>query len=428
MSFVFFSILGFLYFITCLFFSLDIIYILFFIVSLSQLIVVNRSKLKYESPILWYSTAVYFYHFSSLFLSTVGYYQFENALESSIIYGIIYYSSVTPLFFCRKSSIDNKILDRFDLFFDKKTIFITYLIFMVLTILCNVFFFKSGFSNKGEAILSGGTRFNFIYNWTSLFTLLFLIRYRDSKLFLYAMIFSFILFLFTSLNTGERNVILSYTLSVIILLVVFNKITREKSIVLFVLAGSCIPILQELKTVFAKDLGDIISHTDSIPFYVKLLQGEFRSASRNIDWLLSRESSYDISYGLNLIKDILVGFSPISTGILNSQTWFNNTFFSEVVDTGQGYGFSLYGSFYIAFYWPGLVILSIIYSCFIVIVYNNAKDNIFLFLLSILMITPLIYAQRGDLSVVLSFMIKQNLLPLIIVYLFSRLFRRAFSS
>ncbi|WMJ03801.1 O-antigen polymerase [Aeromonas veronii] len=420
MNLISFSICGVIYFSLCMLFPFDVSIGLLFVVFVSQVIVIRYSQLRYESPVIWYSTAVFIYHFSSLFLYYVGFYNFENIYSSSIIYGLIYYFSVIPLFFCRRFNVDNELYIRFDKYFDKKIIFIVYVVSFLMVILANVYFFKSGFSNKGDAILSGGTKFNFIYNWANIAALLFLIRYRDSKLFYYAMGYSFIICTFTSLNTGERNVILSYALSVIILLVLFEKISRRKSIVLFISIASCIPILQELKTVFSKDIVDVFSSSDALPFYVKLLQGEFRSASRNIDWLLSREHEYNITYGVNIIKDIVVGVSPINMGLTNSQTWFNTTFFPHVVETGQGYGFSIYGSFYIAFYWPGLIIFALLYSSIIVGIFNKARNNVFLFLLSILMITPLIYAQRGDLSVSLAFITKQTLLPLVLIYLTSR--------
>ncbi|HGS4564178.1 TPA: hypothetical protein ACMDPA_002595 [Vibrio cholerae] len=424
MSYVTFSILGVLYFYTCSFFPYESFPILIIIISLSQFIVIKDSGFKYESPQLWYSSAVFIYHFSTLFLYVVGYYDYEKPRESILLYGIIYYSAVLPLFLCTKKNINNDLFSRFDLYFDRKALLIINYFFMALVILANFYFFNKGFENKGDAILSGGTKFNFIYNWASVANIVFLIRIRKGNLFYKHMVIGFLIFLFTALNTGERNVILSYTLCLIIILVVMNKLSQKKSLIYLFFAAISIPILQELKTIFSKDIKDIVIVSDSIPFYVKFLQGEFRSASRNLDWLLARDNSYEITYGTNILKDILIGFSPLRLEIYNSQTWYNQTFFPHIVDTGQGYGFSLYGSFYIALYAPGLIILSLLFSLAIVLIYNLSKYNLVFFLISILMITPLIYSQRGDLSVVLAFMVKQTLLPLFIFYILNRFMRR----
>ncbi|MEZ9903895.1 O-antigen polysaccharide polymerase Wzy [Vibrio breoganii] len=387
------------------------------IVILSQTIAIRSSSLNFDSPLLWYSSAVFIYHFSSLIISYFGFYSFNNQHDCIMIYGLIYYSGVFPLFFISYNRNFSSVFEEISNNFDKRVLIFSFIFFSILVVLINIYFLKSGVTGKADAILSGITKFNFVYNWFSLISIVTLVLFRDSRLFKYILLLSFLLCLLTSLNTGERNVILSFVLTLIIVNLAMGKIQKKQALLFVFIAAICIPILQELKAVFVKDSLDLNESFQRIPFIVKLLQGEFMSASRNLDWILSRSDSYEYFYGVNLIKDFLIGISPISTGLQNTQSWFNNTFFPEVVATGQGYGFSIYGSFYVSFGIFGLVLMSLCYSSIIVFVFNNRVKNYILFLLSILIITPTIYSQRGDISVLLSFIIKQNLIPLFLIYL-----------
>ena len=414
-KFFLFAIMGVIYFFILLLFNGEHEFILLFIVIISQLIIIYTSKLIFDSPLLWYTSAVFIYHFSSLIMFELGFYVYSNKNESLFLYGLIYYFSALPLFLFRKNNDYSFIWQGLDRKLDKRVLILFYFIFSFLTILLNIKFLMSGVTDKGDAILNGIIRYNFVYNWFTVISIVFLVSIRDSKKYIFYFILTLIVCLFTSLNTGERDVILNFILTFLVLNISLKKISKKKALIVIMITGLSIPILQGLKTIFIKDVTTVISG-DALPFVVRLLQGEFMSASRNLDWLLARNNQYDLFLGANLIKDILVGISPISLGIQNSQTWFNETFFPNIVATGQGYGFSLYGSFLISFGFLGLVFLTLLYSLFLVIFFNKRYKSPFLFLLSLFMITPAIYSQRGDLSVVLSYIIKQNILPLLMVY------------
>lgn len=417
-----FCFLGASYFLVILL-GLDSVFnLLLIIASLSQLLCVRYSRLNFENPLLWYSSALFFYHFSSLYLASIGFYTYSSTLESLLFYGMIYYSSVAPLFLCKNKSLNEGLLSRFDEYFDAKIMKNIFYIFMVLTFFVNLQFMLSGYTSKGDAILANGGALYFIFNWSNVIALICMLRFRNER-FLFTVIFlSFVFFLFTSLNTGERNVILNFLLNLIIVMVLVNKINKKKSIIYLFFAALSIPLLQQLKNVFIKET--ITVDFNDVPIYVSFFRGEFLSASRNIDWLLKRQDQFEFTYGTNVINDVFIGLIPFNTGLTNSQTWYNNTFFSNIVETGQGYGFSLYASFYLAYGYVSLVILSLFFSTLLLAVYNKSKNNVFLFLLSILLISPLIYSQRGDLSVVFSYIIKQTLIPLTMFYIFSYLRRK----
>ncbi|TKF16494.1 O-antigen polysaccharide polymerase Wzy, partial [Vibrio kanaloae] len=393
------------------------------IVLLSQVLVVKSSEFHFDSPLLWYTSAVFIYHFSTVISSAYGFYTYENKFQSILIYGLIYYTAVTPLFFINYQKDYSLVWKRIDEALDKRVLTFFFFLFGSLVLLTNAYFFTSGVSGKGDAILKGVTKFNFIYNWFSVVAIVTLVSFRNSKYFKFIVVISTLLCLFTSLNTGERNVLLSFILTLIIISLTLGKLNKKNAVGCILLIILLIPILQELKAVFVKDNIDIYSNFEGTPFIIKLLQGEFTSASRNLDWIISRNDDYDYFYGVNIIKDLIIGLSPISTGFQNTQSWFNTTFFPQVVATGQGYGFSLYGSFYVSMGYFGLVSMSLIHSILIVIIFNNRAKSYILFMVSIFMITPAIYSQRGDISVLLSFVIKQNLIPLMLIYFPSMVMR-----
>lgn len=372
------------------------------------MILMNRGDIK--SPLVWYLSAIIFYHYSGVLFYVTDFYVYDRLKPSLVVYGIIYFGSAIVLSLANIFYSDRITIDWKKYSFSGEMFYPVFVVLFLLSIISNMYFYLQGYGTKAESILSGATKFNFLYNWLCVFAICLMFgekrKIKKYNIFVSCLLLS----LLTALNTGERNVVLSFVLLSAYFFYYRANVSKAKIYSLLLLVVLSIPVLQGLKNVFSNSAGTDIVNT--APIYIEIFQGEFLSASRNIDWYLNLSGNTSYTYGVNIIKDLIVGFSPINLGIENSQTWFNNEFFPHIVESGRGYGFSLYMSGYHAFGFLGLLLYVVGISGGLSYFYKKANENANIFVIYLLHIPFFIYSLRGDLSVLLSFSIKQTLLPL----------------
>jgi oligosaccharide repeat unit polymerase len=150
---------------------------------------------------------------------------------------------------------------------------------------------------------------------------------------------------------------------------------------------------------------------------LNLMGGEFRSASENLGVVLQAiPSSLPFLYGksllFDLIRSVIPSFLVSPETIPTTVYWFNDTFFSSLLAKGGGVGFSLVGTGYVNFGYPGIVGLFLLVGWLIKKLYEYSAKNV-VFLICYLSIMPLLaYCIRADLAILISQGLKHILLPI----------------
>jgi oligosaccharide repeat unit polymerase len=198
---------------------------------------------------------------------------------------------------------------------------------------------------------------------------------------------------------------------------------------LYILAVSLIimlPVLGHLKNIFTKDATDAFNEYNVI---FAIFQGEFLSAGRNFETILNARDTWDFFLGETVFWDLGRSLVPSFVyQVENSIGWFNNTYHPEIVAAGQGYGFSFIAEGYINFGYFGVVLWYLFLAFLLNYFYQKANENTYWFVAYVYMIPICIYIQRGDLSNLISPMLKQVLfftVLLIMVNLFIKQLSRA---
>ena len=173
-----------------------------------------------------------------------------------------------------------------------------------------------------------------------------------------------------------------------------------------------IPMLSNLKNFAFK-----VSTTDnstSTSFISELFGGEFRSASRNLNTLISNSDEWSYFYGETIIWDLKIAtiFDAVSPG-----AWFNQTFYPNLVAQGGGNGFSLVGEGYMNFGIIGVVLWFVLLGLLLKFLYKKAHLGLIWTIIYIALIPIVVYSIRGDFATILTHFTKHIALPLVIIYI-----------
>jgi oligosaccharide repeat unit polymerase len=221
---------------------------------------------------------------------------------------------------------------------------------------------------------------------------------------------------FIAIFLGERDVLLSYILVFLIFYNTTYGMSLKAVIFCIVALMISIPILGSLKNIFTSSKGIDLNVSD---IAINLLNGEFRSAGFNINVLLS--SSFELKYGASLIYDLLRSLIPAFIyEFENSVSWYNNTYHPGIVAQGRGYGFSLAAEGFINFSYFGVFLWFFIVGLLIRALYRGAVNNEVIRIIYCLSVPFFIYSLRGDLSSIFSPLLKQILIPYVILWCFDR--------
>lgn len=210
-----------------------------------------------------------------------------------------------------------------------------------------------------------------------------------------------------SLITGERDYMFTIVLITFIVLSFFEKIKKKSLFIIFPIGIILLPLSQIFKYF-------ILSGSTSGTFIwnnllVEFLDGEFVSASRNLQILVS--GGYENYFsGSTLLNDFVRVF--YDTGYSN-QTWFNDNFFTYGHTTQ--YGFSLVGEGFVNGGVIGIIGLFIFVSMLIRFFYSHSMKNFYYTIVYFYMIPIFIYSTRADLANILSPLIKYIILGMLII-------------
>ncbi|EGR0637788.1 oligosaccharide repeat unit polymerase, partial [Vibrio vulnificus] len=217
-------------------------------------------------------------------------------------------------------------------------------------------FVLSGVQTKSQLVSLGFNSSISVYisklGLLSYLLFLYVSRANHKKIPNYLIYIPILAALLYTLALGERSVLLSYVLIILIYHYSIKAVSGVKLSVLSFIVISFIPILNGLKNVFTKN--EIVFNEGG--FVTKLLSGEFISSSKNVMFLL-RDGFSDYFYGETLVWDFMRVFSLQGFGEnMNAISWYNKTYHSAYVDLGMGYGFSFLGEGFINFGYFGAVL------------------------------------------------------------------------
>ncbi len=165
------------------------------------------------------------------------------------------------------------------------------------------------------------------------------------------------------------------------------------------------------------------NYTDIIPM---MIGGEFRSASENLGVALQAVPSevpflYGKSLVMDLVRAVVPGFLFPRGTFPSTVDWFNETFFSEFYATGAGVGFSLVGTGYVNFGYPGIVGLFFILGWIVKKISEKSVSSPIFLIFYVNFIPLLCYAIRGDIATIISQSWKHILLPIWIMIFIGKL-------
>ena len=186
-----------------------------------------------------------------------------------------------------------------------------------------------------------------------------------------------------SITTGERDYLFSYLLITILLLFRYKKIKIIHLVLITPLGIILLPLTSSFKYFILT--GKIFKASISNNIFVKFLDGEFISAGRNLQILVSN-NCYNFFKGKMLVNDFVRVF--YSTGT-SHQIWFNQTFFPLSKHTK--YGFTLTGEGYVNGGILGVIFVFILVGLIIRYLYLNSNKNFYNMALYLYMIPLFIY-------------------------------------
>lgn len=365
------------------------------------------NKLSPASPLVWFVFFINIYHLSIALLVYIGQrdvYALDKIIYANILalIGFIFSS----LFFVKRRENFEYVKP---LAFSGRSIKILFLMLLILSLIVPFEFMRSGATNKAEFNDSLGS----VYNILIFVFALYLLKYkRISQAKWPILLFSIYLVLCTLL-LGERNIFFSYAIMLIIISYAKYKLGKKYIILSVLVLILLIPVFGVYKNLFTRS---DFSTGNNNSLLVTLANGEFRSAGYNLDVIFANNVSF--KFGSTIPNDITRALIP---GMLymseNSIAWYNNTFHPEIVASGRGYGFSFAAEGYINFSWPGISIWFFFLGLFMNYLYHKSmRSQVALAVYSVL-IPIFIYSLRGDISTILSPLIKQIFSVLVVVYL-----------
>lgn len=375
-------------------------------------------KIDIMYPFVWLSPFLLLYGTSILILDFLGvrYAAYQETLIDCTYCSIVSFFVGCVLFIQQKKNY------KLDLgFFKKKDIsFLLKLIYILgfLLLLYIPLFLRSGYTSKQETNLNGGLfGFGLVSRLYILIYIVYTIWYIcvHKKYNFKVLVISLSISLLMSLFLGERDVFFTVALCSFMIYCYFFK-PSMKFIASFAFVGILmVPILGMTKQITNQSNLDIQQQA----ILEGVFQGEFLSSGRNIEALLINKNTWEFQHGEALYNDIIRSVFPISlVNVQNSTGWFNAKYNSRR-DEGYGAGFSYVGEGYLQGGFVGIVIWMFILVFVVKLLYLRSNKTIYGLAAYIFMSSLIIYALRGDLSYIISPLLKQVFLGYyLIVFLF----------
>lgn len=380
------------------------------------LLFATRKRWDPSHPIVWYIPFVILYSFSAVIVHHGGYYRLENIHEVSIIgflsvtSGILFISAADWLIEGRAESTQGGGVSA-----DRLSLEASFYGVLVLSLFYMGYVYASGVSSKPELLRSDIIYLGVIYGVLNTFSLLKVVLSvrRGGQVPVFTVIITIATFLSAVLILGQRDFIFRYIIGVVLILYGFNIFRKWVVYVLGFLMVMAIPLMSMVKSYALS--GRLLDLEENL--VISILSGEFRSAGRNMDTLLSRASEWEYQYGETIITDILRGIVPAPIYRFENPTnWFRNELHPELASKGMGPGFSLAGEGFINFGYIGVVVWFLVVSVIVVYLYKYRKSSLPLYITYISSIPIFIYSLRADLANILSPLLKHVVVPLFMLW------------
>ncbi|MEZ9452519.1 O-antigen polymerase [Vibrio splendidus] len=376
---------------------------------LVSIYVIFLSGLSPTNPLVWYTFFINIYHLGICILYFIGFRSVSNVDGIIIVnaLSILGFLISSLLIFKRKESFSNM----YTVSFSQISLNLSLVIMLLGSLLVPFLFIASGASSKAEFSNSFGS----VFGMLNVVIAMFLVKSEKKPTLIIILLSIYILFV--TLLLGERNILLSF--SILLMIILYSKfawsLKRILSITLLLLL--LIPILGVYKNIFTRSSFDGEASTNNSAI-IGLLNGEFRSAGYNIERILSSKEQLDYKYGMSIFNDAIRSVVPgFVYKVENSISWYNNNYHSAVVAQGRGYGFSLAAEGYINFGYFGVVVWFVISGLIINILYIKSMSSGIYLVVYASTIPVFIYSLRGDFSTIFSPMLKQVMFTIIFVAL-----------
>lgn len=288
-------------------------------------------------------------------------------------------------------------------------------------LLCYIpLFLESGYTSKMDTNLNGGLPgLGFVSRLFIFFYISYMIYtvHVNGRFPIKVFVFAILITLSISLFIGERDIFLFVVLCSFLVFYYYFRPSFKKVALIAVICLTLEPILGVTKQITNKEEIGIFQ----VNLVVGVFKGEFFSSGHNIEVLLANRGQWEHQYGMALLNDVMRAILPPTFfPVQNSTGWFNSHFNGRAY-MGYGMGFSYIGEGYLQGGYYGVVIWTIFLALIVHILYGYSQKGLLGLSIYIFMIPTFIYAMRGDLSYILSPLVKQ---VLVICLLMSFLFER----
>jgi len=380
-------------------------------------------------PVVWLCPFLFLYHFSIIILWHWGIRPVVSP-EELILVGWLATatSAIVLLILCDMSPSNGENCRKTKIHFSKSLTSLGHLTLLIAAVLDNSRFIGLGIQNKAELNVLGIEGNLFLYGFLMVtYSVLFAEYAKTKKKFpFWLFLATGLICLFSTLNLGERDIFLRFSQVTIFLTVALFCIPRRYILASAIVILVSIPVLGAAKNMFARNttVSSIVSRSIDEPL-ISVLNGEFMSAGRNVDTILSNRMNWDYFYGQTLLWDIPRSIIPAR--FYHSQNglgWFADLFHAKRLRLGQGVGFSLAAEGFINFGYTGVLLFFVLFAGLLSFLYNRSSYSSVNLLIYVLSAGFFIYAIRGDFSTLLSPLLKQVFIPLFALAGISGLLRR----
>ncbi len=389
-----------------------LIHILSMIILCIGAIYISRFNLIH--PYFWYSTifTIYSISYPILYLRGIIY---RHGYTKELMFAQWF---ALTIFLLIVSPLKNFNLDYSKIF--RKNNINKYMIDIILIILviASIIIKKNGYENKGEIYASNNIFLSIAFILATIVIIIFMYelinniinKSKINKILILKVGFTLTIM---TMFSGERDILFKFIVVTTLILYLFKFINNNHILIMIPIGVFLLPLSHLYKYYFLSGVGGIsLKALNVSTIFFEFLNGEFVSASRNLQVILSNsEYTKSILAGKGIINDFIRVF--FDTGFSNV-SWFNDLFFSY---TTTGYGFTLVGEGYINMGYWGIIIIFSIVGFFIRVLYNKAVKNIYYLTIYLYTIPLYMYSIRADLSNIFSQFIKHLLFSMIIIYL-----------
>ncbi|WP_263821271.1 O-antigen polysaccharide polymerase Wzy family protein [Salinibacter sp.] len=379
------------------------------------LVFATRERWDPVHPVVWYTPFIILYSFSAVFIHHRGHYKLDHPDEVSLIGFLAVSSGLIGI-----SVVDwwiesgSKWVPKVNISLDKISLLVSFYGVLVLSLIYMGYVYASGVSSKPDLLRSDIIYLGVLYGVVNTFSLLTIVRsvMRRGQVPVLPVVITIATFLAVVLVLGQRNPILRYFIGVTLILYGFGILEKWQVYTVGISILVSIPLMGLAKAyVLSGKLGEL---NESLP--LSILTGEFRSAGRNMDTLLSRAGEWEYRHGGTVITDVLRGVVPAPIHKFQNPTnWFRNELHPELASKGMGPGFTFAGEGFINFGYIGVVVWFFLVSILIVYLYKHRKSSLLLYITYVSSVPIFIYSLRADIANILSPVLKHVVVPLLML-------------